>query len=440
MGGSRAGGRRGIGTRDGSRTGTRIVSDPALRPALDETLARGARSGTFSGRRVELRIDSLMTVRDVTNHPDQPWKIARMNKFTYALALGAGLVLSLAAPTAHANPVVQALTPSSLTAAEFKQDFTATTGVLSNNYTFMNTPQTGVVESQVFQGTGIYSGLTAYAYQFGVNNVSDSTGTPTSVNSASLQFGATPVPVSLNSGGNSSVYVVTDGQVGNINVPQAAPGSTVQVPTSIAWQPGTTTGSLTFQYLDATANTGPLQAGATSGTIVVITNVKSTTMPFVSIQNANPQVTGYPQAYAPTGERDRSGPRPRAGHHPRLDRRPRRPGPGPPRPSPAQGRLNPDDPIANGRLDGASPRTSKYEAPFRREPRRRGASSFPFTSLRPAADEPARDDTAPPSSRCSVSALRRRGHDPAAGSPCAPPTRPRPAQQPARNGCRRARH
>ncbi len=230
-----------------------------------------------------------------------------MNKFTFALALGAGLVLSLAAPTAqadsmtgNASPVVQALAPANLTAAQFNQDFTATTGVLTNTYTFMNTPTSGVVESQVFQGTGAYSGLTAYAYQFGVKNVADSTGTATSVNSASLQFNATPVPVSLNGGSNSSVFVVTDGQVGQISVPQAAPGSTVQVPASIAWQPGTNTGSLTFQYLDATANTGPLQAGATGGTIVVITNDKSTTMPFVSIQNADPQV-GYPQAYAPTG-------------------------------------------------------------------------------------------------------------------------------------------
>ncbi len=271
------------------------------RPALDETLARGARPGTFSGRRVELRIDSLMTVRVVTNHPDQPWKIARMNKFTYALALGAGLVLSLAAPTVHADPIVQSLPPTNLTAAQFNADFTPVTGAfLSNSYTFMNTPTTGVVESQVFQGTGMYQGLTAYAYQFGVNNVADNNGTPTSVNSASLQFGATPDPVSLTGGPNSAVYVVADGAIGQINLPQAAPGSTVQVPASIAWQPGTTTGSLTFQYLDATANTGPLQAGATSGTIVVITNEKNTTMPFVSIQNADPQ-TGYPQAFAPTG-------------------------------------------------------------------------------------------------------------------------------------------
>jgi hypothetical protein len=230
-----------------------------------------------------------------------------MNKFTYALALGAGLALGLTAPSVHASPIsgggsspiVQNLAPATMSAAQFNQDFTPTTGVLSNSYTFMNTPTTGVVESQVFQGVGQYAGLTAYAYQFGVNNVADSTGQTTSVNSASLQFNSTPVPTSIN-GANSSVLAVTDGQVGGINVPQAAPGSTVQIPTSVAWQPGTSTGSLTFQYLNAASNTGPLQAGATSGTIVVLTDDKNTSMPFVSIQNANPQV-GYPQAFAPTG-------------------------------------------------------------------------------------------------------------------------------------------
>jgi hypothetical protein len=229
-----------------------------------------------------------------------------MNKLTYALALGAGLVFGLASPNASADPIVQNLMPGTLSAAQFNADFAPTTGVLTNSYTFMNTPKTGVVESQVFQGIGAYSGLTAYAYQFGVNNVTDNTGQPTSVNSASLQFNATPDPVNLLGGpsasttANSSVYVVTNGQVGGINVPQAAPGTTVQVPASIAWQPGTSTGSLTFQYLDSKANTGPLQAGATSGTIVVITDDPKTTLPFVSIQNADPQV-GYPQAYAPTG-------------------------------------------------------------------------------------------------------------------------------------------
>ncbi len=229
-----------------------------------------------------------------------------MNKFTYALALGAGLLFGLATPNASADAMVQNLSPGTLSAAQFNADFAPTTGVLTSPYTFLNTPTSGVVESQVFQGQGAYSGLTAYAYQFGVKDVTDNTGQATSVNSASMQFDATPTPANLIGGpgatttANSSVYVVTDGQVGGINLPVAAPGTHIQVPTSIAWQPGGASGSLTFQYLDAKSNTGPLQAGATSGTIVVITDDPKTTLPFVSIQNADPQV-GYPQAYAPTG-------------------------------------------------------------------------------------------------------------------------------------------
>ncbi len=227
-----------------------------------------------------------------------------MNKFTFALALGAGLVLSLATPNVHAGAIVQSLTPGTMTSAQFNSLFTPTTGVLTDNYTMMNTPTTGLVESQVFQGTGAAAGLTAYAYQFDVNNVSDNSGQPTNVNSASMTFNATPLPVNLGSASAmapaSAIYTVTDGAVGGISASAAAAGYSIQTPSSIAWQPGTTTGSLTFQYLNATTNTGPLEAGAKSGTIVVITNESSTTMPFVSIQNANPQ-TGYPQAYAPNG-------------------------------------------------------------------------------------------------------------------------------------------
>jgi hypothetical protein len=223
-----------------------------------------------------------------------------MNKFSFALALGAGLVLSLATPTVHADAIVQSLTPGTMTSAQFNSLFTPTTGVLTDNYTLMNTPTTGLVESQVFKGTGAAAGLTAYAYQFDVNNVSDNHGQPTSVNSASMTFNSTPQPANLGTGSTSAVFNVTDGPAGGISASAAAPGYSIQTPSSIAWQPGTATGSLTFQYLDPTSNTGPLEAGAKSGTIVVITNASSTTTPFVSIQNANPQ-TGYPQAYAPTG-------------------------------------------------------------------------------------------------------------------------------------------
>jgi hypothetical protein len=235
------------------------------------------------------------------NDHDQPGKIARMNKITCALALGAGLALSLAS-SVHADPIIQTLNPATLTAAQFNLDFSPVTSVLSAPYSFYNTSNAGVVESQVFTGQGAFAGLNAYAYQFGVANVNDSvTNQPTSVNSASMLFNATPyVTNQIVPGVSSAVYVVTNGQVGEINVPQAAAGSMViQTPTSIAWLPGTTTGSLTFQYLNPTSSTPPLGAGADSGTIVVISTQPLGNTQLVSLQNPEPQ-TQYPSAYAPS--------------------------------------------------------------------------------------------------------------------------------------------
>ena len=225
-----------------------------------------------------------------------------MNKFTYALALGAGLVLSLAGPSVHATAIVQQLSTPTMTASEFNSLFQPISGAapIMSPYQFMNTPTTGMVESQVFQGTGAAAGLYAYAYQFAVNDVADKSGQPTSVNSTSLAFNSTPTPASFTAGSTpSAVYVIPDGQVGGLNLPQAAPGSIVQTPTSVAWMPGTKTGALTFQYLDATQNNGPLQAGSNSATIVVLSNQPFTTQP-VSLQNADPQAT-YPTAYSAQG-------------------------------------------------------------------------------------------------------------------------------------------
>jgi hypothetical protein len=226
-----------------------------------------------------------------------------MNKITYALALGAGLVLSLAGPSASAAPLVQQLATPQMSAAQFNSLFQPIPGVapIMSTYQFMNTPTTGMVDSQVFQGVGKAAGLYAYAYQIGVNNVSDVNGQATSVNSATLAFNATPTPANFagTAGPGSATYVVPDGPIGGINLPQAAPGSVIQSPTSIAWMPGTKTGSLTFQYLDAPSNTGPLQAGSSSATIVVLTNQPYVNQP-VSLQNANPQIT-YPTAYSAQG-------------------------------------------------------------------------------------------------------------------------------------------
>ncbi len=236
----------------------------------------------------------------VANDHDQPWKIARMNKITSALALGAGLVLSVAA-SAHADPIVQTETPTTLSAATFNLDFQPITTVLTSPYSFENTNNAGVVQSQVFQGVGNLAGLYAYAYQIGVNNTTDmSIGQPTSVNSASMLFDATPYATNLVvPGTNSALYVVSTGQVGQINVPQSVPGSVVQSPSSISWLPSTTTGSLTFQYLNPTTSSPPLGAGDNGATIVVISNSPLGKEQLVSLQNPEPQ-TGYPSAYSPS--------------------------------------------------------------------------------------------------------------------------------------------
>jgi hypothetical protein len=224
-----------------------------------------------------------------------------MNKFTYAFALGAGLVLSLAVPNAQADPI-QDLTPTTMSATQFSSLYAPLSGYpeLTASYSFLNTPNAGVVESQVFAGiAGTAAENTyAYAYQFGVSSTAtDATGQPTSMNSASMYFNATPL-LSNFTGAPASSYVVTKGQVGDINVPLAAPGSVVQVPASIAWNPNSTTGSLTFQYLNPATTTGPLAAGALSGTIVMISTQKPIEQP-VSVQNPDPQ-TVYGYAYSPS--------------------------------------------------------------------------------------------------------------------------------------------
>ncbi|MFO0892389.1 MAG: hypothetical protein U0790_25020 [Isosphaeraceae bacterium] len=144
-----------------------------------------------------------------------------------------------------------------------------------------------------------------------MNSVTDTSGQPTSVNSALPAFNATPTPFNFNNDPNgigSATAVVKDGKVGNIDLPQAAAGSVVQIPTSVAWMPGQKTGALTFQYLDAAKNSGPLEGGPTAATVVVFTNQPYVNQP-VSLQNANPQIT-YPTAYSAQGGDIHEVPRP----------------------------------------------------------------------------------------------------------------------------------
>jgi hypothetical protein len=122
-----------------------------------------------------------------------------MNGFACAFALGISLVLTVAAPIAQPAALVQMLTPAEMSSTQFNSLFTPITPVLSSDYGFVNNPNAVVVLSQVFAGLGPEAGLYAYAYQFGVNNMSDSSGNPpASVNSASMLFNATPVGSDVN--------------------------------------------------------------------------------------------------------------------------------------------------------------------------------------------------------------------------------------------------
>ena len=117
-----------------------------------------------------------------------------------------------------------------------------------------------------------------------------------------MLFNATPVGTDFtNTGTNTFAYVVTNGPVGGISVAAPSPlrATSSRLPSSIAWLPSSTTGSLTFQYLNPTTSSGPLAAGAMSGTIVVI-STQPFTQQYVSVQNPEPQ-TLYPKAYSPTG-------------------------------------------------------------------------------------------------------------------------------------------
>jgi hypothetical protein len=189
-----------------------------------------------------------------------------------------------------------------MSAAQFNSYFTPISGdsTLSKPFTFMNTTDTaGTVQSQVFQGTGPAAGIYAYAYQIDVNpGVKDSTGQSIGVNSTAMYFNATPALASLVNGSPAAVYQV-NGAIGGLGTPTPAADGSVATPSHIFWQPGTTTGSLTFQYLDAKSNTGPLMTGTNSGTLVVLsTQPPSSSQLYVSLQSPDPQ-NGYPQVYSP---------------------------------------------------------------------------------------------------------------------------------------------
>ena len=159
----------------------------------------------------------------------------------------------------------------------------------------------GVVESQVFTGTGAAAGVYAYAYQFGVNNVTDtSTGQPTSVNSASMLFNATPVVTSFTRLERRTPTWSPTAQVGGINVPQAAPGMRCS---------DAVVDRLAARHVDRIADVPVPEPDHGHRTARGRRHQRhdrrdldaavSQQHVFVSLQNPEPQ-NGYPVAYSPT--------------------------------------------------------------------------------------------------------------------------------------------
>ena len=202
-----------------------------------------------------------------------------MNKFTLALALGTGLTLGLAAPSAHADPMhPDARRRRTISAASS----TACSQPISDAPVHASTfqfdggdPTSGVMQSQVFQGTGAAAGLYAYAYQVGVNNVNDSDGNAGRTStSASCKFNATPVGTDFL---NRADHVVrlrrsTDGPVGGLTCrrPRRPDGP---APVVVAWQPGTN-GRLARGHRTSTRPTTSRRSapGGNSATFVVLSN------------------------------------------------------------------------------------------------------------------------------------------------------------------------
>jgi hypothetical protein len=227
-----------------------------------------------------------------------------MKRFTLAAALGTGLTLGLAAPAANAAPTtIQSLSTQSLSASAFNADFTPYNSAQSSPFQFAGGPvdasgnpvNAGMIESQVFKGTGAFSGLYAYAYQVSVNPLNDATGNPVYVDSTSYRFNATPVAVDVNGAGQKAYgAVITGGSVGGLTLP----GS--QTPTSLTWQPGQNTGYVRAQYTDPSSQTQPV-TGANSATFVLFsTALPSPTSPTVNV-GSGVATTTVPVAYSASG-------------------------------------------------------------------------------------------------------------------------------------------
>lgn len=212
-----------------------------------------------------------------------------MNGFTRSLVLAATLALSstLATTAAHASAITT-LNTQSITAGQFNSLFTPYNNAILSPFEFAGASSpSGLVQSQVFQGTGAAAGLYAYAYQVGANPTTDGSGNPVHVDSLSFAFHGTSLGTNLTGGANPAyAYVVTNGQVGGLNL------AGTQTPTSLSWQAGQTTGFVRAQFVDPSTQTNPINAGSNSATFVLISNqVPSSVEPTVNVGGGSATTT-----------------------------------------------------------------------------------------------------------------------------------------------------
>ena len=222
-----------------------------------------------------------------------------MKTTTYALALAAtGLALGLApraeaAATSSKASLIQTIATPELSSASFNGLFKPFNTAVLSPFRFDGTStDSGLIQSQVFQGTGKADGLYAYAYQVAVNPNSDNGGVPVHVDSTSFKFNSTPLGTNFAPGGQTAFgYVVRDGSVGGLNLPGT------QAPSTLSWQPADKVGFIRAQYVDPATQTSPLNAGASSATFVLLSSqLPSDLKPSVNIGGAAATTT-IPVAY-----------------------------------------------------------------------------------------------------------------------------------------------
>lgn len=220
------------------------------------------------------------------------------------IVLGAGLILSTAPAPAARAAAIQPLDEQGMTASQFNALFqpVAGTPALNATYRYVDAPASGTVGSQVFQGLAgtPAAGLFAYGYDLTVAGATTRLGEPLHTDSASFQFGATPMAGDLLGAGKTTyAYAVTDGPIGGLAQPKAAPGEAIAVP-QVSYQAGSQVATLRAAFVNPSAGTPPLDAGANSSIFVLLSDKPPTTQ-LVNLQSSLPTTGGAPSVYAPTG-------------------------------------------------------------------------------------------------------------------------------------------